>query len=83
MVDVNTSQETRLTDQFQSDLDPAWSPDGSKIAFVSERDGPADIFVMDADGFGTVNLTNSTSEERQPDWSSDGTKITVLVHEGR
>ena len=34
----------------KADLDPSWSPDGKKIAFVSDRDGNRDIYVMNADG---------------------------------
>src|SRR5438552_15716628 len=37
---------------------PAWSPDGTRIAFTSARTGDNEIFVMNADGTGQVNLTN-------------------------
>ena len=37
---------------------PAWSPDGSKIAFTSDRDGNDEIYVMKADGAGPVRLTD-------------------------
>ena len=51
---------------------PRWSPDGRKIAFVSQRDGHEDIFVMNADGSGQRNLTRtpgSGSRESHPVWS--------------
>jgi Tol biopolymer transport system component len=55
---------------------PAWSPDGSKIAFKSDRDGNNEIYVMNADGSNQVNLTKaSSSSERDPAWSPDGSKI--------
>ena len=38
---------------------PRWSPDGRKIAFVSGRDGNAEIYVMNADGSGQRNLTRN------------------------
>jgi TolB protein len=41
-----------------NDFSPQFSPDGSKIVFVSDRDGNAEIYVMKADGSGQVNLTN-------------------------
>ena len=41
-----------------TDVHPAWSPDGAKIAFTSTRDGNSEIYVMNADGTGVVNLTN-------------------------
>jgi TolB protein len=40
---------------------PSWSPDGTKIAFVSLRDGNSDIFVMNADGSGQTNLTGPST----------------------
>jgi hypothetical protein len=61
-------------------VDPAWSPDGSKIAFtgdVSQPSGPVtDIFVMNADGTGATNLTQTNNAyESTPAWSPDGAKI--------
>ena len=47
------------------DREPAWSPDGKRIAFQSGRDGDREIFVMDADGT-NVFKTNQTGS--RPDW---------------
>jgi len=55
-------------------LDPAWSPDGTKIAFQSNREG-SDIFIMDADGGNVTRLTNNGRSNANPSWSPDGTKI--------
>jgi len=68
---------TRLTYNSDIDYSPAWSPDGSKIAFMSwpDPDGSADVFVMNADGTGVTNLTNNPAGDGGPDWSPDGTKI--------
>jgi Tol biopolymer transport system component len=61
-----------LTNSAADDRAPAWSPDGTKIAFVRR----GDIFVMDADGSNPTNLTNSQSMDNQgPAWSPDGTRI--------
>jgi subtilisin-like proprotein convertase family protein len=57
------------------DTSPAWSPDGSRIAFVSDRDGNNDIYVMNANGSGVVRLTSTSAYESTPSWSPDGTKI--------
>ena len=57
------------------DLDPAYSPDGSQIAFDSTRTGGGDIYVMNADGSGVVRLTTDPAEDSQPAWSPDGNRI--------
>ena len=57
---------------------PAWSPDGRKLAFVSERDGNAEIYVMNADGSGLRNLTRTPSHDRDPAWSPDGRAIAFV-----
>jgi WD40-like Beta Propeller Repeat len=57
------------------DIDPAWSADGNKIAFVSEASSSGlPIFVMNADGSGRTQLTSGTNDV-QPVWSPDDTKI--------
>ena len=58
---------------FQTE--PAWSPDGTTIAFVSKRSGNSDIYAMDADGSGTRPLTKTKEDDAQPDWSPDGKQI--------
>jgi Tol biopolymer transport system component len=58
-----------------SDRAPAWSPDGTKIAFWSARNGNRDVFVMNADGSGVMQLTTYADSDRDPVWSPDGTKI--------
>ncbi|MBL8126117.1 MAG: PD40 domain-containing protein [Chloroflexia bacterium] len=62
---------TQLTANTVDDLSPAWSPDGSRIAF--ERSG--DIYVMNADGSGQVNLTNDPRGDHGPRWSPSGARI--------
>jgi TolB protein len=60
---------------------PAWSPDGSKIAFMAQEAGAAgddpdyNIFVMDADGSTVRRLTNAPGEDGWPAWSPDGARI--------
>ena len=58
---------------------PAWSPDGRKIAFGSERDGPVDIYVMNGTGNAQRRLTRTAAEERSLTWSPDGRRIAVVV----
>jgi TolB protein len=69
--------------------EPAWSPDGRRIAFVSTSDSfgqvcipqcqPAgEIYVMNADGTGSSRLTTSTADDRMPTWSPGGHRIAWL-----
>lgn len=58
---------------------PMWSPDGSKIAFDSNRDGDRDIYVMDADGSNVQNITDESSrDDWRPAWSPDGNRIAFV-----
>jgi Tol biopolymer transport system component len=61
--------------------DPAWSSDGSEIAFTSNRDGRTHVFVMTADGTGTRRVTNTQHSDDHPSWSPDGRWI-VFAREG-
>jgi TolB protein len=65
---TNGTGVTQLT-TTNVDFDPAWSPDGAKIAFVSERDGRRQIYVMNANGTGAINLSNGSESDVDPDWS--------------
>jgi TolB protein len=58
-----------------SDDGPAWSPDGTKIAFRSYRSGHPDLYVMNADGSGVTQLTADAATEGRPAWSPDGKMI--------
>jgi Tol biopolymer transport system component len=58
----------QLTDDPAWDDKPTWSPDGTRIAFVSNRDGDSEIYVMNADGSGLVKLTDNSAYDGQPDW---------------
>ncbi len=64
-----------ITEHPANDLYPIWSPDSSKIAFDSNRDGNREIYMMDADGSNLKRLTNNPAEDAVSDWSPDGRKI--------
>ena len=56
-------------------IDPAWSPDGTKIAFASRRSGSSDIYAMASDGTGTTRLTSGKQNDSHPTWSPDASRI--------
>ncbi len=53
-------------------VEPSWSPDGSRIAFASQRSGNFDIYVMNADGTETQKVTSTKQNDSHPTWSSSG-----------
>jgi Tol biopolymer transport system component len=65
----------RLIKNRQDDHDPAWSPDGSKIAFARYRDGNDEIYTMNANGTGLDRLTHDPKADGKPAWSPDGNRI--------
>jgi TolB protein len=54
---------------------PAWSPDGSKLAFTSNRDGNPEIYVMNKDGSGLRRMTNNPAIDVTPTWSPTGNQL--------
>jgi Tol biopolymer transport system component len=76
IMSADGSGKTALTQNRSGDDAPVWSPDGTKIALSTERDGNWEIYVMNADGSAPTRLTtNRTADDAYPDWSPDGTKI--------
>ncbi len=76
-MNADGTAESRLTNDPALDGEPAFSPDGQRIAFRSHRvegtadEGKADIWVMSADGSGQTNLTTGPTgqfADRRPDW---------------
>lgn len=62
-VPVTGGAATRLTTRDSYESNPIWSPDGTKIAFASDRNGNPDIFIMDAAGGSAVRLTSNSAAE--------------------
>ena len=54
---------------------PAWSPDGSRLAYVSGREGPADLWIVPAAGGEPVRMTSGPGRVRDPQWSPDGSAV--------
>ena len=67
--------EQRLTFRAKYDIDPQFSPDGKRIAFVTNTDGNWEIYLMNSDGSGLLRLTRNTAVDTHPTWSPDGRRI--------
>jgi dipeptidyl aminopeptidase/acylaminoacyl peptidase len=78
VMNLDGSNQVRISNDPGFDESPAWSADGSKLAF-SRRPrggGPADIWIMDADGANQTNVTNSgNNNETLPSWSPKGDRL--------
>lgn len=75
VMNADGSGKTNLTPDTEFDTNPAWSPDGSRIAF--ERAGS--ISIMNTDGSGITEIYEGGTD---PVWSPDGSKIAIVVNDG-
>jgi Tol biopolymer transport system component len=81
MIKLDGLERRRLTNRPGFDGFCAWSPDGRRIAFASDRNsGNWELYVMNSDGTEQQRLTNTSEEdEGVPAWSPDGEKIAYVV----
>jgi uncharacterized protein YjdB len=71
----NLAALRRATPDTGAATDPAISPDGSRIAFVSTRDGNSEIYVMDADGTNLTRVTSDPQADGRPVFTADGSGL--------
>jgi Tol biopolymer transport system component len=69
---AGAADPVRITDHRADDREPAWSPDGTQIAFASTRHKGSEIYVMRADGRRVKRLTNDKANNEGPAWSPAG-----------
>ena len=72
-VPIDGGEATALTQDIAWNFQPTFSPDGSRIAFISDRDGADNLWVMDADGSNARQVSQEESNlVHNPAWSPDG-----------
>ena len=83
-VSVDGGEPRRLTSGDKRDGAPRWSPDGRRLAFVSERQGDncPQLYVMPTDGGEAVRLTEQAQGVTEPTWSPDGRRLAFLSRVG-
>lgn len=74
---------TRLTSDPASEIEPAFSPSGDKVAYASNRSGSWDIWVIGVDGTNPTRVTDNSSNDIHPSWSPDGKQIVYCSYGGR
>lgn len=70
---VDGLNQTKLA--IASAIAPAWSPDGKRLTYVSDRDGNSNIYVVAVDGVGEIRLTDNPGQDTNPVWSPNGSQI--------
>jgi serine/threonine-protein kinase len=75
VMDGNGRNARRVSNDDSDNVEPSFSPDGSRIVFASSRDGKFHLWVMNADGSNVQQLTSGNATDRSPAWSPDGSRI--------
>ena len=79
VINLASGEIVNLT-QGAGGTDPAWAPDGSRLAFSTVRDGNYEIYTMAVDGSQVKRLTNTSWAEAEPAWAPDGSRIAYVSH---
>jgi Tol biopolymer transport system component len=82
LADPTDMSELVILSDDSTDTAPAVSPDGKQIAFMSQRDGDWNIYVVNSDGTGLKQLTDDPADDGLPAWSPDGKAIAFVSSRG-
>lgn len=75
IANIDGSNIVQLTDDETNNMSPKISPDGTQIAYLSNRDGNQEVYVMDLDGSNQNRITRNYITEWGPSWSTDGSSV--------
>jgi dipeptidyl aminopeptidase/acylaminoacyl peptidase len=81
--DLASGQSRQLTFSGKNDSSPRWSPDGTAIAFLSDRDGPSQLYRLSMRGGEAEKLTDRKDAVRTFRWSPDGRRVALLMPEAK
>jgi len=75
IANIDGSNVIQLTNNDTNNLNPKVSPDGTQIAYLANRDGNQEVYVMNVDGSNQTRLTRNRIRDGDPAWSPDGSKV--------
>jgi dipeptidyl aminopeptidase/acylaminoacyl peptidase len=83
MLDVGSREVRQFTSSAKSEYSPRWSPDGNKLAFISDRADSPQIYLMPIDGGEAASLTEGKNGVRSFEWSPDGKQISFIAPDAK
>lgn len=79
LINADGTGEQKITDGIGGDFDSAWSPDGNRILFASDRADFLSLYVLEVENGGDPIALTRNSPNRQPAWSPDGSQIALIT----
>ena len=77
LIDINGNGIKQLTEEGNN-VSPKWSPDGTKLTFISDRTDYQKVYTMNSNSSNQIKITSGEYDEESPVWSPDGTKIAFV-----